>query len=68
MELHAVAGQLYIINGVEQEQAQVPGLLAQRASGRAAHKRQREVLFVHLTLTGCPSRYSQPDAGAATRT
>ncbi len=52
MELHAVAGQLYIVDGVEQEQAQVPGLLAQRASGRAAHKRQREVLFVHLSLSG----------------
>ena len=55
MELHAVAGQLYIVDGIEQNEAQVPGLLAQRASGRAAHNRQREVLFVHLTLSGALS-------------
>jgi hypothetical protein len=52
MELHAVAGQLFIVDGIEQEQTPVPGLLAQRASGRAAHKRQQDVLFVHLTLSG----------------
>ncbi len=52
MDLHAVAGQLFIVDGVEQNQTPVPGLLAQRASGRAAHNRQREVLFVHLTLSG----------------
>lgn len=52
MQLQAVTGQLHIVDGVRQEQAQTPGLLAQPAPGKAAHKRQREVLFVHLTLTG----------------
>lgn len=51
MALHAIVGQLYIIDGVEQDQQPVPGILAQPAPGRAVHGRQREVLFVHLTLT-----------------
>jgi hypothetical protein len=51
MELHAVIGQLYIVDGVEQDQQPVPGILAQPAPARVAHGRQREVLFVHLTLT-----------------
>ncbi len=51
MELQAVIGQLYIVDGVEQDQQPVPGILAQPAPGRAAHGRQREVLFAHLTLT-----------------
>jgi len=50
MELHAVTGQLYIVDGVEQGQAVAPGLLAQPAPARSAHGRQREVLFAHLTL------------------
>ncbi len=52
MQLQAVTGQLHIVDGVEQDQARIPGLLAQPAPGRAAHSRQREVLFAHLTLTG----------------
>ncbi len=52
MQLHALTGQLYIADGVEQDQARVPGLLVQPAPSRAAHGRQRELLFAHLTLTG----------------
>lgn len=55
MQLHAVTGQLHIVDGVEQDRARIPGLLAQPASSRAARGRQREVLFVHLTLTGSQS-------------
>lgn len=65
MELQAVTGQLYIIEGVGQEttavsaETAVPGLLAQPAPGRAARGRDRDHLFVHFTLTG------QPDETAA---
>ncbi len=52
MELHALTGQLYIIEGVAQDNSDVPGLVAQLAPSGAAHGRKGEVLFVHLTLTG----------------
>jgi hypothetical protein len=52
MRLHAVSGQLQIVDGQEQDRTPIPGLLAQPAPGRAAHGRQRDVLFVHLTLSG----------------
>jgi hypothetical protein len=52
MQLHALTGQLYIVNGVEQDSSDVPGLLSMPAPSRAAHGRQNEVLFVHLTLSG----------------
>ncbi len=52
MQLHAVTGQLHIIDGTEQDRARIPGLLAMPAPSRAAHGRQREVLFAHITLTG----------------
>lgn len=52
MQLHAVTGQLHIVDGVEQDQARTPGLLVHPAPSRVARSRQREVLFVHLTLTG----------------
>ncbi len=55
MQLHALSGQLHIVDGVEQDRAQIPGLLAQPAPSRSAHGRQREVLFVHLTLSGARS-------------
>ncbi len=52
MELHALTGQLYIVEGVEQNSSDVPGLLAIPSPSGAAHGRQNEVLFVHLTLSG----------------
>jgi hypothetical protein len=52
MALQALAGQLYIINGVAQDAGKVPGVVAQRGPQRAKHGRDREFLFVHLTLTG----------------
>jgi hypothetical protein len=52
MELQAVTGQLYIINGTVQDPNAVPGLLAQTVPSRAARGRDEDFLFVHLTLTG----------------
>jgi hypothetical protein len=52
MQLHALTGQLHIVNGVEQESPDVPGLLSMPSPSKAAHGRQNEVLFVHLTISG----------------
>lgn len=52
MELQALTGQLYIVDGVPQEETAVPGLLALPAPAKAARGRERDYLFVHLTLTG----------------
>lgn len=54
-DLQAVTGQLYIVDGVVQDIASgehAPGLLAQPPAPRAARGRERDFLFVHLTLTG----------------
>ena len=40
MELHALTGQLYIVDGVEQDSSNVPGLLATPSPSKAAHGRQ----------------------------
>ncbi|MCI0396143.1 MAG: hypothetical protein L0332_16870 [Chloroflexi bacterium] len=55
MELQAITGQLYIVNGQPQDTESVPGLLAQKAPSRAAHGRDRDFLFAHLTLSGPPA-------------
>jgi len=52
MELQAVTGQLYIINGALQDPDSVPGLLAQSVPAKAARGRQQDFLFAHLTLSG----------------
>lgn len=52
MELQAISGQLYLIEGEIQEASSVPGLLIQAAPARAARGREQDSLFVHLTLTG----------------
>lgn len=59
MDLQAITGQLYIVNGNIQQAAGettstafVPGLLAQSAPPRANRSRKNDFLFVHLTLTG----------------
>lgn len=54
-ELQAITGQLFIANGVLQDVtpgAAVPGLLVQPGLARANRSRERDLLFVHLTLTG----------------
>lgn len=52
MELQAVTALLQVVNGDVQQQATVPGLLASPAPSSANRSRQRDFLFVHLTLTG----------------
>lgn len=52
MDLQAVTGQLYINDGVPQEDTAVPGILAQPAPSKVARGRERDTLFIHLTLTG----------------
>jgi hypothetical protein len=54
MSLQAVTGQLYLIEGETQETTAVPGLLAQSAPNKAARSRERDALFIHLSLTGQP--------------
>lgn len=54
MDLQAVTGQLYILNGASQDGKATPGLLAQPAPGKAVHGRSRDFLFVHLSLSGQP--------------
>ncbi len=52
MDLSAVTAQLYLLNGQPQETDAVPGLLALSPPPRAARGRDRDYLFVHLTLSG----------------
>lgn len=58
MELQAITGLLYVIDGEVQGESgsapgtAVPGILAQFAPGKAARGRERDFLFMHLTLTG----------------
>lgn len=55
MELQAVTGQLFIENGEVQAvtaEQPIPGLLVQPAPSRAARSREKDLLFVHLTLSG----------------
>jgi len=52
MELQAISGQLYLIEGEIQAASSVPGLLIQAAPSRVARGREPDSLFVHLTLTG----------------
>ena len=52
MELQAITGQLYVVNGQVQTAVSVPGLLATSAPKKANRSRARDFLFVHLTLTG----------------
>lgn len=54
MSLQAITGQLYIDNGSTRNATAVPGLLALPAPARAARGREKDFLFVHLTLSGQP--------------
>ncbi len=55
MELQAIIGQLYLVDGAVQDTTAVPGMLAQSAPGRAARGREKDTLFIHLTLSGDPA-------------
>lgn len=52
MELLAVTGQLYIVNGEAYDSSSVPGLLAKPEPSNPARGRARDSLFTHLTLSG----------------
>lgn len=54
MELQAITGQLYLVNGQAQspDSGAAPGLLAQAPPPKATRSRRRDSLFVHLSLTG----------------
>jgi hypothetical protein len=51
-ELQAITGQLYIVEGNAQPVTAVPGILAQAAPTKVARTRERDFLFIHLTLSG----------------
>lgn len=55
MELQAVIGQLHLVEGVVQEDTEVPGILAQYAPKEAVRGRQEDALFIHLSMTGSPA-------------
>ncbi|MFW6096588.1 MAG: hypothetical protein ACOC9Z_00855 [Chloroflexota bacterium] len=57
MDLQAVTGQLYTIDGKIQETPRVPGLLAQAPPAKASRGRARDSLFIHLSLTGSAQEY-----------
>lgn len=52
MELLAITAQLSVAGGTVLNEGSVAGLLAQPAPQKAARGRERDYLFVHLTLTG----------------
>ncbi|MCA9974930.1 MAG: hypothetical protein KC413_04245, partial [Anaerolineales bacterium] len=54
-DLQAVTGYLYLIEGAVQETNSVPGLLVQPAPAKTARGRNRDSLFVHLSLSGQPA-------------
>jgi hypothetical protein len=58
MELQAVTGRLYVIDGAAQEPEKVPGILAQSPPSKAARGRAADSLFVNLSLSGSPADYA----------
>ena len=52
MELHAITGQLYLVNGNVIVDKPPPGLWIQAPSPNASRGRQQDYLFIHLTLSG----------------
>jgi sugar lactone lactonase YvrE len=58
MELQAVTGLLYIVDGDVKDTSAVPGLFAQSAGAKAARGRESDFLFAHLTLSGNPEEWS----------
>ncbi len=54
MDLQAVTGQLYIVEGATRDSTNTPGLMVQSAPGKSARGRDGDVLFAHLSLSGDP--------------
>ena len=52
MNLQAITGQLYIVDGYQKEHTNIPGLWFQPPPRKAARGRSSDFLFVHLSLTG----------------
>lgn len=58
MELQAVTGLLYIVDGEVKDISAVPGLVAQSSGTNVARGRAGDFLFAHLTLGGNPEEWS----------
>lgn len=58
MELQAITGQLYTVEGQLQNADGTPGLLAQAPPSAAVRGRSRDSLFIHLSLSGDPRTYA----------
>lgn len=58
MELQAVTGQRFIGGDGAREAGPITGLLAMTAPSQAARGRQKDLLFIHLTLSGRPEENS----------
>ena len=58
MELQAVTGLLYIVDGEVKDTSVVPGLVAQPSGSDAARGRSGDFLFAHLTLGGVAGEWS----------
>ena len=54
MELQAITGQLYIVDGEVQNGRAAPGLLAVTSPRSAVRGRSQDSLFIHLSLGGPP--------------
>lgn len=52
MDLLAITAQISVLNGTTLDEGAVPGLLAQPAPQKPARGRERDFLFVHLSLSG----------------
>ncbi|MEM7333266.1 MAG: hypothetical protein AAF490_14345 [Chloroflexota bacterium] len=52
MNLQAITGQLYIVDGYQKDQSMTPGLWVQPPPRSASRGRSSDFLFVHLSLTG----------------
>lgn len=52
MELLAITAQLSLVNGAILDEGPITGLLAQPAPTKPARGRERDFLFIHLTLSG----------------
>lgn len=52
MNLQAITGQLYIVDGYQKEHTNTPGIWVQSPPRGAARGRSSDFLFIHLSLTG----------------
>lgn len=54
MNLQAITGQLFIVDGYAKDPSQTPGVWVQPPPKNAARGRSGDFLFIHLTLSGQP--------------